>query len=188
MESAIPENPIIFLKPSTAIVQDGGTVMFPRLSHDLQHEVEMVLLIGRTARNVSEQSAPDHVAGYGIGLDMTLRDIQSEAKKRGLPWTVAKGFDTSAPVSSFVHASTVHDPQSLDIRLKVNGEIRQSSNTGRMIFGIGTIIAFISSIMTLQPGDLIFTGTPEGVSSVRPGDILEAELESVGSLRVTIGR
>jgi 2-keto-4-pentenoate hydratase/2-oxohepta-3-ene-1,7-dioic acid hydratase in catechol pathway len=188
MKAEIPEKPLIFLKPSTAIVHDGGCVVTPPYSSDLHHEVEMVVAMGKTARNVSEQSAMEHVSGYGVGLDMTLRDLQAEAKKLGQPWTVAKGFDTSAPVSEFAPREEVPDPHSLAISLKVNGMLRQSSNTRNMLIRVESVISYISSVMTLEPGDLVFTGTPEGVGSVRPGDIIEAELASVGSLKVSIVR
>jgi 2-keto-4-pentenoate hydratase/2-oxohepta-3-ene-1,7-dioic acid hydratase in catechol pathway len=186
MNTKVPEEPMVFLKPPTALVQDGESVMIPKISSDLHHEVEMVLLFGKRGRDIGEAEAMKYIAGYGVGLDMTLRDVQAEAKKKGLPWTVAKGFDTSAPVSEFVRAKDVPDPHCLNITLKVNGQLRQSANTRNMIFRIGDIIAFISSIFTLEPGDLIFTGTPEGVGSVVAGDQLEAELETVGKLRVSI--
>jgi 2-keto-4-pentenoate hydratase/2-oxohepta-3-ene-1,7-dioic acid hydratase in catechol pathway len=117
---------------------------------------------------------------------MTLRDIQSEAKKKGVPWSIAKGFDTSAPVSAIVEKEKIPDPHSLDISLKVNGKTRQQSNTRSMIFQVDYVVSFLSGIFTLEPGDLIFTGTPEGVGMVAPGDMLEAELESVGTLRVGV--
>ncbi len=186
MNATTPEEPLVFLKPPTALVQSGESVIVPGFSRDLHHEVEMVVLLGKKGKNVAESDAMRYVAGYGVGLDMTLRDVQAEAKKKGLPWTVAKGFDTSAPVSEFVQAGKVPDPHNLDITLRVNGQLRQSSNTRNMIFGIGKIIAFASSIFTLEPGDLIFTGTPDGVGSVVVGDALDAELESVGTLRVSI--
>ena len=186
MNTDFPTEPLVFLKPSTALIQSGESVIIPKISRDLHHEVEMVLLLGKKGRNVGKGDALRYVSGYGVGLDMTLRDVQAEAKKKGLPWTVAKGFDTSAPVSEFVQAEKVPDPHNLDIMLRVNGQLRQSSNTRNMIFRIGDIIAFTSSIFTLEPGDLIFTGTPDGVGSVVVGDELEAELESVGTLRVSI--
>jgi 2-keto-4-pentenoate hydratase/2-oxohepta-3-ene-1,7-dioic acid hydratase in catechol pathway len=129
-----------------------------------------------------------YVEGYAVGLDMTLRDVQSEAKKKGLPWSVSKGFDTSAPVSPFVHASTIRDPHALDITLSVNGVVRQHANTRQMIFRIETMLAYISSVFTLEPGDLVFTGTPEGVGPAQPGDVLTAEVQDVGSLTVTVAR
>jgi 2-keto-4-pentenoate hydratase/2-oxohepta-3-ene-1,7-dioic acid hydratase in catechol pathway len=186
MNSAIPESPVVFLKPSTALIHDNENVVIPRFSTDMHHEVEMVAVIGKRARNVRVEEAYDCVAGYSVGLDMTLRDIQTEAKKKGLPWTVAKGFETSAPLSLAVERSNVNDPHTLDLTLKVNGQTRQKSNTKNMIFKIDFLVSYLSSIFTLEPGDLIFTGTPEGVGQVHAGDILEAELESVGTLRVGV--
>ncbi len=187
MNAEVPQDPIVFIKPSTALLQSGGTLAFPPFSRVMHHEVEMVVLMGRDGKNIAKDAAYDFVAGYGVGLDMTLRDIQSQAKKNGLPWSVSKGFDSSAPVSVFVEKGRVSSPQNLEITLKVNGQVRQHSNTGRMLFPIDRIIEYISSVFTLEQGDLIFTGTPEGVGPVVSGDVLEAGLEGVGTLTVNIG-
>lgn len=186
MRAETPEAPVIFLKPPTAILHNGGEVVLPPFSRELHYEVEMVVLIGREGKNIVATHAREYIAGYAVGLDMTLRDVQTEAKNKGLPWSVAKGFDTSAPVSSFVDPECVPDPQALDISLKVNGALRQRANTREMIFSIEEIVAYISSIFTIEPGDLIFTGTPEGVGQVVSGDQLEAALESVGTLQVSV--
>lgn len=186
MNAETPEAPVLFLKPSTAIVHDGSSVVIPRFSSELHHEVEMVVVVGKSGTRIPKHEAMEYVYGYAVGLDMTLRDVQSEAKKKGLPWSVAKGFDTSAPLSDAVEKKHVANPHNLDITLKVNGVVRQHSNTRNMIFSIEEMIAYISSIFTLEVGDLIFTGTPEGVGGVVSGDQLEAELESVGILRVGI--
>ncbi len=146
----------------------------------------MVVVIGRQGRNISSETAYDYISGYAVGLDMTLRDVQDEAKKKGLPWSVAKGFDTSAPISAVVSSSHIPDPHTLDILLKVNGEIRQRSNTRKMIFRVPDVVSYLSSVFTLEAGDLIFTGTPEGVGKVVPGDSIEGILQDVGSVRVTI--
>jgi acylpyruvate hydrolase len=186
MHAETPASPIIFLKPSSAILRDGGQIIIPSFSSELHHEVEMVVAIGAAGKTIPRDAAMNHVLGYAVGLDMTLRDVQAEAKKKGLPWSVAKGFDTSAPVSKFVYKERVRDAHALDISLKVNDQTRQHSNTRTMIFSIGEMIAYISSVFTLEIGDLIFTGTPEGVSQVVSGDKLEAALESVGSLQVSV--
>ncbi len=191
MQSDIPESPVFFLKPATAIVHSGGNVVIPSISKDVYHEVEMTVLMGTGGKNISHDSALKHVAGYGVGLDMTLRDIQDEAKKKGLPWTIAKGFDTSAPISQFVPAKKVEDPTTLEIQLKVNGAVRQRASTRHLIFSIQDLIAHISQFMTFERGDIIFTGTPEGVAQVKSGDRLLAELldpsgESLVSLAVNI--
>lgn len=186
MNAALPESPVVFLKPATAILQSGEDIVIPRISTDVHHEVEMIFVIGKRARDVRRENAYDYVDGYAVGLDMTLRDIQSVAKKKGLPWTVAKGFDTSAPISRAVERASISNPHELDLSLKVNGKIRQRSTTAKMIFKVDYLVSFLSSIFTLEPGDLIFTGTPEGVGPVSAGDVLEAELESVGTLRVGV--
>ena len=186
MKSEPPKFPIVFLKPSTALLHNGGGIKIPPFSNELHHEVELVVLIGKECQNIAPDDAWSHIAGYGVGLDMTLRDVQSKAKKRGLPWTTAKGFDTSAPISTIAEKSAVLNPGELSISLKVNGKTRQNSNTSKMIFPIDHVVSYLSSIFTLEQGDLIFTGTPEGVGAVVPGDILEAKLESVGSLRVHV--
>lgn len=186
MKSEIPTEPVVFMKPSTAIISGGQQIVIPPISKELHHEVEMVMLISTQGKNIPKSAAFDHIGGYGVGLDMTLRDVQSQAKKNGLPWSVAKGFDTSAPISTFRRKDEVPDPGRLSLSLRVNGEIRQKGNTSDMIFPLDFLVSYLSTIFTLEPGDLIFTGTPEGVGKVTHGDRLEAELESVGTLRVSV--
>jgi 5-carboxymethyl-2-hydroxymuconate isomerase len=178
--------PVVFLKPSTAIIGPGENIVIPPNSGDVHHEVELVVVIGRDCRQVASDDAMEHVAGYAVGLDMTLRDVQADAKKRGLPWSVAKGFDSSAPLSAPVRRALVNDPHALPIELRVNGTVRQSSNTAHMIHRIPEIIAYCSTVFTLEPGDLIFTGTPEGVGRVVHGDRLDASIAGVGSLTVGV--
>jgi acylpyruvate hydrolase len=187
MKAEVPTSPVVFLKPSTALLQNGGRIQIPPLSKQLHYEAEMVVVIGRDGKAIPRERAMDHVEGYAVGLDMTLRDLQSEAKSKGLPWSVAKGFDTSAPVSHVVPRDRVDDPHALQLSLEVNGSMRQRASTGEMIFRIEEIIAFVSQIFTLERGDLIFTGTPKGVGEARSGDTLVATLESVGTLTVTVG-
>jgi 2-keto-4-pentenoate hydratase/2-oxohepta-3-ene-1,7-dioic acid hydratase in catechol pathway len=186
MNAPLPEKPVLFLKPPSAIIQNGGMVRRPAFSKDLQHEIELVVAIGRTGKDIPESKAMDFVAGYGVGLDMTLRDVQSEAKKKGMPWAVAKGFDTSAPISSFVGREGVPDPHALQMNLWVNGQLRQSANTRTMLFSIAQVIGYISTVFTLEAGDLVFTGTPEGVATVVPGDLLKAAIDGVGVLDVGV--
>jgi len=176
MQAEIPQTPVVFLKPGTAVIHDGETIIIPGISREAHHEVELVVAIGKPGKHIRRNAAYDHVLGYGIGLDMTLRDVQNEAKKRGLPWSVAKGFDTSAPVSDIIPADRVGNPHALTISCTVNGTLRQRSSTGRMLLQIDEIIEYISSIFTMEAGDLIFTGTPEGVGEVKHGDVVEAEL------------
>ena len=190
MKADLPDVPMFFLKPSTALLPDGGEIVIPTISSDMHHEVELVVLIGTGGSSIPAEHALKHVAGYGIGLDMTLRDVQAEAKKKGNPWTLAKGFDTSAPVSDFLPADLVSDPNALDILLKVNGQVRQSSNTSDFIFTVQQLIAYVSRFISFEAGDLIYTGTPEGVGPVRHGDTLAASLSArttiLASLEVSV--
>lgn len=186
MKAEIPESPVVFLKPSTALLSSGSTIILPKFSHELHHEVELVVMIGKDGRHIPRERVMEHVSGYAVGLDMTLRDVQSEAKRKGLPWAIAKGFDTSAPVSEFCPRESISDPQNLGMLLAVNGTVRQRCNTGSMIFSVERIVEFLSTVFTLEAGDLVFTGTPEGVGEVHPGDRLHAELESVVSLDVDV--
>ncbi len=187
MNADPPKEPVLFLKPSTAILPSGGTIVIPPFSRELHHEVELVALITRAGSKIPRSDAMNHIGGYAVGLDMTLRDVQADAKKKGLPWSVSKGFDTSAPLSAFVTSDSVGDPHNLDISLSVNGTVRQHSCTRNMIFRLDEVVAYVSSIFTLEPGDLIFTGTPEGVGPVNPGDVISAEIEGIGSLTATVG-
>ena len=186
MKADLPSTPVVFLKPATALLHTGEKIVIPPLSHELHYEAEMVVVMGNDGKDIPEARALSHVYGYAVGLDMTLRDLQFEAKKNGLPWSVAKGFDTSAPVSEVVTRDRINDPHSLQLTLQVNGRTRQNASTGDMIFRIEKVIAFLSQIFTLERGDLIFTGTPEGVGEVKSGDTLVAELTSVGTLSVSV--
>jgi 2-keto-4-pentenoate hydratase/2-oxohepta-3-ene-1,7-dioic acid hydratase in catechol pathway len=186
MKAAIPTEPMVFLKPASALVRSGESIVLPARSADVHHEVELVVLIGREVRNVRSEDALEAVAGYAVGLDMTARDLQAAAKKSGSPWTVAKGFDTFAPVGEFLDAAAVADPGRLEISLEVNGSIRQSGNTSNMIFSVEELIAYCSTIFTLVPGDLIYTGTPEGVGQVKQGDRLRASASGLPDLVVDV--
>jgi 5-carboxymethyl-2-hydroxymuconate isomerase len=177
MKFDVPVSPVFFLKPPSAIIHQGEQVIIPPISNDVHYEVELTVLIGKKGKNIPRESALQYVAGYSVGLDMTMRDVQLEAKKKGLPWSLAKGFDTSAPLSEFIPAALVGNPMSLNIELKVNGKVKQSSSTSKLIFPVDTIIAYISQFMTLERGDVIYTGTPKGVSRVDHGDSLEAILQ-----------
>jgi uncharacterized protein (TIGR00369 family) len=180
------EAPVLFLKPASAIVPHGGAVRLPEGKGAVHHEVELVVAIGRGGRDIPEGEALGHVLGYAVGLDMTLRDLQAEAKKKGEPWTIAKGFDTSAPVSEIVPAAEVGDGTGLEIALDVNGVRRQGATTSAMLHGVPALVAHVSRHFTLARGDLLFTGTPAGVGPVSPGDVLEARIERVGVLRVRV--
>ncbi len=188
MQSAVPKEPIVFLKPSTALLGNGGTVLLPTRSREVHHEVELVAVIGVGGKRIPEAKALDHVDAYAVGLDMTARDLQAEAKRKGLPWTVAKGFDTFAPLGPLVDAAHIHDVQNLEIRLEVNGEVRQLGHTKDMMFSVARLVAYCSEIFSLMPGDLLYTGTPEGVGPVKEGDVLEAFVSGIPSLRVKVRR
>jgi acylpyruvate hydrolase len=181
-----PEQPVLFMKPSTSVIGNGETILIPSYSRECHHEVELALLVGKGGKDIPEGSALDHIAGYGVALDMTLRDVQNELKKKGLPWEIAKGFDTSCPLSEFVPVECVADPQGLRLRLVINGELRQDGTTDLMIHPVQRIIAHISSLFTLEPGDVILTGTPSGVGPVAPGDRLRAELVGLATLEVAV--
>jgi acylpyruvate hydrolase len=186
MNSDAPKKPLLFLKPASAVVFNGDSIVVPKMSKCLHHEVELGVVIGKKCRNISKDKALDYVLGYCLSLDITARDIQSEAKKKGWPWDIAKGFDTFAPISDVVLKGDVSDPNDLDIELKVNDIVRQSSNTRNMVFSVEQIIEFISGVMTLERGDLIMTGTPEGVGEISKNDIIEAKLGNICYLRVDV--
>jgi 5-carboxymethyl-2-hydroxymuconate isomerase len=181
-----PDKPVIFMKPATAIVASGGTIIIPAYSNDCHHEIELAVLIGKEARGVTPEEALAHVAGYAVALDLTLRDVQNVQKEKGLPWEIAKAFDTSCPLSAFVPAAEVADPQSLQLRLVVNGQVRQDGNTRDMMRTTAQLIAAVSAYFTLEEGDVLLTGTPAGVGRICSGDRLEAAIEQVGTLTVTV--
>lgn len=182
----IPDKPVLFLKPSSALIYSGGEIIHPVFGNELHHEVELVLLIGETISKANKTQAEKGIIGYGVGLDMTLRDVQDVLKKKGHPWTLAKCFDTSAVVSDFILMKDHQLKPDEKLELKVNGEVKQSDTLESMIFNPAEIVEYISSIMTLEKGDLIFTGTPAGVSKVSRGDKLEAKLGDVANLSCVV--
>ncbi|HEC80815.1 MAG TPA: FAA hydrolase family protein [Thermoplasmatales archaeon] len=186
MNTEVPDNPLLFLKPASSVIFDNQSIVIPKQSSLVHHEVELGVVIGRKGKNIARRDALDHVLGYLLGLDITSRDLQEEAKKHGWPWTVSKSFDTFCPLSEVVLKEEIGDPHDLDLLLMVNGEVRQSSNTKYMVYSLEDIIALVSSIMTLESGDLILTGTPEGVASLKDGDVVEAKLGDVCSLRLKV--
>ncbi|WP_412063622.1 fumarylacetoacetate hydrolase family protein [Rubrivirga sp. IMCC45206] len=182
------DEPVVFLKPATALVGSGGTLVLPRQSADVHHEVELVAVIGTEGKGIAEADALDHVAAYALGLDMTARDLQAEAKKGGKPWSVAKGFDTFAPLGPLVDAAEIPDPQALEITLTIDGDVRQQGSTALMAFSVARIVAYLSTVFTLEPGDVIYTGTPEGVGPVHDGETLVATGTGLPTLTVTARR
>ncbi len=180
----IPEKPVIFLKPASSVIFSGDKIIYPNFSNEMHHEVELVLLIGKTIKDADKKIAEQAIVGYGVGLDMTLRDIQSELKKKGHPWTIAKCFDTSAVLSEFISKQDYNLTLEEEISLHVNGAIRQKEKLNKMIFNPIEIIEYISSLMILEEGDLVFTGTPAGVSKVEKGDKLFAEIKGIASFKM----
>ena len=184
----LPTEPIVFLKPSSALLPSGGTVVLPRQSEDVHHELELVAVIGMGGRHIAEADALNHVAAYALGLDLTARDLQAKAKANKGPWSIAKGFDTFAPLGPLTPASAIADPQALTIALTINGEVRQQGTTDHMIFPVARLVSFLSGVFTLEPGDLIYTGTPEGVGPLAGGDRLEATGTGLEPLTVSVRR
>ncbi|MBW8269358.1 fumarylacetoacetate hydrolase family protein [Caldovatus aquaticus] len=179
------EPPFYFTKPADAVVVNGADMPYPPLSRELHHEMELVVAIGEGGADIAVADALRHVWGYAAGLDMTRRDLQNEAKKTGRPWDMGKGFDCSAPIGALRPAQGF-DPSRGRIELRVNGALRQASDLAKMIWSVPEIIANLSRLVRLAPGDLIMTGTPEGVAAVQRGDLLEGFVEGVGEVRCRI--
>lgn len=175
-------SPMFFCKPADAVVSDGADVPYPSATNDLHHEVEMVVALGSGGRDLTPEQATALVWGYGVGLDLTRRDLQAQAKAKGHPWDVAKAFDHSAPVSALRPAAEVTLDANSALRLSVNGELRQQTTLGDMVHGVPQIIAALSALFELKAGDLIFTGTPAGVAALQRGDRFHAELAGVAEL------
>ena len=181
-----PAAPVIFMKPASSVIGEGEAIVIPPYSSDCHHEAELALLIGKGGKDIAPERVMEHLAGFGIAIDLTLRDVQAELKKKGLPWEIAKGFDTACPLSAFVPAEQVGTPQDLPIRLSVNGELRQDGSTALMVHSIPAIVSYMSGIFTLEPGDVILTGTPAGVGPLKAGDRVVAEIPGVATLRVNV--
>jgi len=180
------EAPFFFTKPADALLTGGADMPYPPMTADLHHEMEMVVALGEGGAGIDEADALRHVWGYAAGLDMTRRDLQSRAKKEGKPWDMGKGFDHSAPIGALAPAARIGHPSAGLIELRVNGTVRQSSDLARMIWSVPETIAYLSRLVRLAPGDLIFTGTPDGVAAVSRGDRLEGRIAVVGSVSATI--
>jgi fumarylpyruvate hydrolase len=177
--------PVFFMKPADALVENGGAVPYPSVTHNLHHEIELVVALGRGGRDIAPQRALEHVFGYGAGNDLTRRDLQKAAKDRGQPWDTAKGFDHSAPLAPLRPVSEGH-PTHGRIWLKVNGETRQDADVSELIFDVPQVIAALSQLYELRPGDLIFTGTPAGVGALKVGDRVEGGVEGLPVLSHSI--
>lgn len=180
------ELPFFFAKAPDSLLPDGGVFPYPTLTSNVHHEIELVVAIGKGGADIPREKALEHVYGYAVGLDMTRRDLQGEAKKTGRPWEVGKAFDFAAPCSAVRPAAVIGHPTKGRIWLDINGQPRQSGDLADMIWSVPDIIAFLSRLFALAPGDLIFTGTPAGVGPVKPGDVLKGGIEGVGTLSVTV--
>ncbi len=172
LNNPVPEKPVFFIKPETAILKKNQPFFYPEFTKDLHYEVELVVRIHKIGKHIQEKFAHKHYEEIGLGIDFTARDLQAEQKKKGLPWEIAKAFDHSAPIGDFIPKSELDDIQNLNISLKKNGELVQQGSSANMIFTIDKIIAYVSQFVSLKIGDLIFTGTPEGVGPVQIGDRL----------------
>ncbi len=180
------ELPFFFCKPADALVTGDTDMPYPTMTKNLHHEMELVVAIGTGGKDIAEADALGHVWGYAAGLDMTRRDLQNAAKKEGKPWDMGKGFDQSAPIGTLIPASQFPDPTKGKIELKVNGAVRQVSDLSKLIWSVAETISYLSKLVALAPGDLIFTGTPEGVAAVVTGDLLEGVVEGVGTVTAKI--
>lgn len=177
LNNPVPTTPVIFLKPDTAVLKDNKPFYIPDFSDDVHYELEVVLKICKEGKHIAEKFASNYYDEIGLGIDFTARDIQAKHKQKGLPWELAKAFDNSAPISIFIPKADFEDLYNLNFELKVNDETRQKGYTKDLLFSFEKIISFVSQYITLKKGDLIFTGTPEGVGKVNKGDKLEAWLE-----------
>ncbi|KAN0122482.1 hypothetical protein V8E51_000808 [Hyaloscypha variabilis] len=190
LSSARPKQPFFFLKPASSILAPGGGPVIRPKGVDLHYEVELALIIGKQVKDLEaedEKGAFDAIESYAMSIDMTARNAQNEAKKKGLPWSISKGFDTFLPVSQIIPKSAIPDPHNVEIYLTVNDKIRQNDSTNLMLFQIPRMLSDISKVMTLEKGDIVITGTPKGVGSVVPGDIMRAGIK-VGGKEIEEGK
>ena len=179
LESALPEVPTVFLKPSSCLIGDGEPIVIPEGVTNVQHEVELAVIFGKKAKNVSEEDAFSYVSHLAVFNDVSARDMQKASRLRGDSWDLSKGIDTFGPMSEPIPYDG-RDLQDLDLLLTVNGEVRPTDNTRNMIFSVPSLISYVSRYMTLEAGDILITGTPEGVSEIRHGDVVRAEIKEVG--------
>ncbi|MFA0963747.1 fumarylacetoacetate hydrolase family protein [Roseivirga sp. BDSF3-8] len=182
LQNERPAEPVVFFKPDTAVLKNGAPFYHPEYSNDIHHEVELLVRISREGKFIQEQFAHKYYDAIGLGVDFTARDLQSKAKEKGLPWALAKGFNGSAPVSKFIPKEEFEELQNINFRLEVNGEVRQRGNSSMMLFPIDFIISYLSTYFTLKTGDIVFTGTPEGVAAVSRGDKLTGYIENTKML------
>ncbi len=186
LNNAVPTEPVFFMKPDTALIRNRQPFYHPDFSNDIHHEIELVLVVCKTGKNIDEKFASKYYNKLAIGIDFTARDLQNSAKEKGLPWEKAKAFDGSAPLGESVDVSTIKDVNDINFHLEINGKTVQQGNTKDLLFSFDKIIAFISRFITLKTGDLIYTGTPAGVGKVNIGDKLEGFMEGNKMLEVAI--
>ena len=186
LNNPVPKEPVIFLKPDTALLAKKMPFFYPDFSQDIHYEAEVVVRINRVGKNIAEKFAHKYYSEISLGVDFTARDLQAKYKEKGLPWERAKAFDGSAPVGKFIDISKLQDINNLDFSLNINNTLKQKGNTVSMLFSIDAIIAYVSKFFTLKIGDLIFTGTPEGVGPVKIGDLMEGYImdEKVFNLKI----
>lgn len=182
LNNPVPTSPILFIKPATAVVPLSGDITIPTDQGECHHELEMSVLITQPLSKATEEQVKEAIGGFGLGLDLTLRDLQSKLKEKSHPWEIAKSFDGACPLSEFIAPEKITDPENVDLQLSINGSVRQQGNTGDMITPVFKLIAYMSQYFTLQPGDVVLTGTPAGVSALKQGD--ELLLELADQLRV----
>ncbi|KAG8312817.1 acylpyruvase FAHD1, mitochondrial-like [Homalodisca vitripennis] len=181
----LPKSPVIFLKPTSSYILEGQTIEIPK-EFAVNEEIELGVLIGKNCKNVKPSEVLDHVAGYCLALDLTATSFLDEARPKGLPWTIGKGFDTACPVSQFIPKQAIPNPDNVHLWCRVNGEIKQDANTSDMIFPVGELISYISQYMTLEPYDLILTGSSRGVCQIKPGDVVEGGLENLVNFKFPV--
>lgn len=186
MNAAVPTEPVFFLKPDTALIKDDQPFYYPDFSKEIHHEAELVLKISKAGKNIAPEFANKYYDEIGIGIDFTARDIQAKCKEKGLPWEKAKAFDGSAPIGNFIAKSELKALDNINFHLTVNGQLVQKGNTKDLLFSFDAVVAYVSKFFTLKTGDLIYTGTPEGVGPVKIGDKLEAFIEDRSMLAFEI--
>jgi acylpyruvate hydrolase len=186
LSNVLPTKPVVFIKPASCLIGPGEEIHFPKHGNELHHEVEIVVKVGREGKAQTEEEALSFISALTVGLDLTLRDVQGELKKKGLPWEIAKAFDQSAPIGDFIQYDRSLDLKNIPFGCKVNGVERQKGDTGKMIFSIQRLLVELGKIWQLRPGDLIYTGTPSGVGPLRIGDRIEVESDPIGSFSWSI--
>ncbi|MBI3235082.1 MAG: fumarylacetoacetate hydrolase family protein [Bacteroidetes bacterium] len=186
LKNETPDEPVVFMKPDTSLLKDGEDFYIPDFSEDVHHEIEIVLKINKNGKHIQEKFANKYYDEITLGVDFTARDVQSKLKEKGLPWLKAKGFDGAAPIGKFVTKSSLENLKQLEFRLEVNGAVKQLGDTSLMLHSFDKLVSYVSTIMTLKTGDLIFTGTPAGVAKVKIGDVLEGFIENESVLKFAV--